>query len=189
MDANLKKLSEYFGPGCRVLDVRFACIESGNDENPPYADCSTKPSCAAVSLSMRRELVVSACAASPRWNHPVPGRAIHSQFSRHPRRRKKFGVARRKPLGRTPLLLAAAGVAMTMLLALVYPNTRFRAESVFSENTLSVCLNRFLSNSENDLLKVDESIARDYRRSLVDWQEKYATTMPCYATVNMTYSQ
>lgn len=78
---------------------------------------------------------------------------------------------------------------MTMLLALVYPNTRFRAESVFSENTLSVCLNRFLSNSENDLLKVDESIARDYRRSLVDWQEKYATTMPCYATVNMTYSQ
>ena len=189
MDANLKKMSEYFGPGCRVLDVRFACIESEIDENSLYADCSTKPSCAAVSLSVRRELIVSAPATFPRWNHPVPGRAIHLQLGRHSRRRKKFGAARRKPLGRTPLLLAAAGVAVSMLLALVYPNTRSRAESAFGENTLSVCLNRFLNNSDNDLLKVDESIARDYRRSLVDWQEKYATAMPCYATVNVTYGQ
>ncbi len=193
MDASLKKMSEYFGPGCRVLDVRFARMESEDGGSLPYADRPTGSSCARASISARRELTTTASPVFSRWNHPVPGCVVRPQFSRYSRRRKKFVTAQRKTylrIGRTPLLMAVAGVAMSISLALVFPNVGPRLTAAFQPE--SICLSAFSNNSSNDLLKVDESISRDYRRSLVDWQKNYSAvnvTTPCYAAVNLPYSQ
>jgi len=195
MDANLRKMSEYFGPGCRVLNVRFVCIESEEGGNPLHADCSPKSSRIASVLSARQELAVATSSALPRWrNHPVPGGAIRPQVC-HLYRRRSFSASRRKStgrLGRTPVLLMAAGVALSLLLAVIAPNVNRHLKSAFGNDSLSARLTKVLNTGDDDVLKVDGSVARDYHRSVVDWQERYARvtiTTPCYATVNVAYDQ
>jgi hypothetical protein len=92
--------------------------------------------------SNSRELVL-AKAPTARWrNHPIPASAIRTPSGRNSRSRR-----RRLPKGffrieRAPVILAAAGVAASLCLAMIFPAVESRLMAASVRDNLPACVEK-----------------------------------------------
>jgi len=130
MNATLRGMCERFGPGYWVLDARFTCVDVEDNEGFSdgrngcrCTDRATAPAPTSTGLALARS---PRCAQvhRPFFDHPVPGQPRAG--ARRRRRRKPTLWRRLKEfrVRRTSLLAAATSVVLSLLLAVVFPQSR-----------------------------------------------------------------
>ncbi|MEN6406377.1 MAG: hypothetical protein ABFC77_07895 [Thermoguttaceae bacterium] len=138
MDDSLRRMSEYFGPGYRVLNVRFARLDTEQDVDEAIGEPSRSAG-ASATISTSWELTTTHRSATRRWKHPVPGQPGLSGLGVFPtRRRRRRSASARKAsfhLQQTPLFLAAAGIALSLVLAMTLPAQRTRRETALGSTS------------------------------------------------------
>ncbi|MCE5303615.1 MAG: hypothetical protein LLF97_10975 [Planctomycetaceae bacterium] len=124
MDDSLRRMSEYFGPGYRVLNVHFTRMDAKQEADATLGGFGE----GAVSTS--RDLATTQSARPKSWKHPIPRRlglsGVGGLSARRRRARLASGRKASFHLQQTPVFLAAAGIALSLVLAMTLPAQKIR---------------------------------------------------------------